>query len=593
MPVASPERPYESFLEILVNYDTRHGAFLLAAVTAWCRRTTTLFSLDFATGVAWCAALLGFAAVFARRPLLFLTLIAAVAMSVWLRNARTGYFGKTLAYPGCLLLAHVFIQTWRTSTPLRLTSCLVLGWGFGLCHTPSLLAAAIGLVCMGIAIVRALRWILDRAGRRQPSDPEPETGPLWRGLILAITLLLPLGIVFSAHFVSVGKQTVDAFAAPTALVFAESLDLGTLWDPTAATERGYRYLIGATLSFVLICFALALAIRALTAAALALSSAVPLACWCTGKIWSVYQTQGLIYPLTLAGAALLLQHAAVRRSRWFRLVAACLVLGLAGTRLPQFHRTLLVCTHCIRKTTPFIAQSQVAAVLKHVGSGTVDVSHYDGRVCLTLLLELGARGIPCQFREPAWTTILAYRHWHVPEYAACGSYLVSPWIEESSAAVSAVRVSLPVTPNEGTWIGELTTPNGVGRDGEHGYHFWLDSRPASVVLSNGIAENVFVEFVATAEIHPLPRDIGRRTLAWCLDGKEGRIEVASTKTRIRIPILLPPGDHTLKLGVEQLAAPGSILPNDARELRLLISRFSLQRRVQETAERSNEQTTDH
>ena len=31
MPVASPERPYQSFPEILVNYDTRHGAFLLAA----------------------------------------------------------------------------------------------------------------------------------------------------------------------------------------------------------------------------------------------------------------------------------------------------------------------------------------------------------------------------------------------------------------------------------------------------------------------------------------------------------------------------------------------------------------------------------
>jgi hypothetical protein len=593
MPVASPERPYESFLEILVNYDTRHGAFLLAAVTAWCRGTTTLFSLDFATGVAWAAALLGFAAAFARRPLLFLTLIAAAAMSVWLRNARAGYFGKTLAYPGCLLLAHVLIQTWRTSTPLRLASCLVLGWGFGLCHTPSLLAGAVGLVCMGIALVRGLSWILDRAGRRQPSDLQPETGPLWKGLMLAAALTLPLGIIFSAHLVSVSKQTVDAFAAPSDLVFAESLDLGTLWDPAAVTEQGRQYLIGAALAFALVCFAIAVAVRALTAAGLILSSAVPLACWCTGKIWSVYQTQGLIYPLTLAGAALLLQQAAVRRSRWLRLAAVCLVLGLAGVRLPQFHRTVQVCSHCIRKTTPFIAQSQVAAVLDHVGTGTVDVCHFDGRVCLTLLLELGARGIPCQFREPAWTTILAYRRWHVPEYAACGSYLVSPWTERSPAAESSVRVPLAVTPNEGAWIGELTTPNGVGRDGEHGYHFWLGSRPASAVLSNGTGGNVVVEFVATAEVHPVPGDSVRRTLVWCLDGKEGRVEVASTKTRIRIPFLLPPGDHTLKLGVEQLAAPGPTLSNDARELRLLIGRFSLQRRVEETAERSNEPTADH
>lgn len=594
MPVASPERPYESYLEYLVNDDnTRPGAFLLAAVTAWCRGTTTLFSLDFATGVAWSAALLGFAAAFARRPLLFLTLLAAAALSVWLRNARTGYFGKTLAYPGCLLLAHVFIQTWRTNTPLRLASCLVLGWGFGLCHTPSLLAASVGLVCMGIAIVRVLSWMLDRAGRRQPSDIEPETGPLWAGLALAAALVLPLGIVFWHHLISVSKQTVLAFAAPSDLVFAEALDLGTLWDPAAVTERTRQYLLGAALAFALVCFVFALAVRAATAAGMILSSTVPLACWCTGRIWSVYQTQGLIYPLTLAGAALLLQHAAVRRSRWFRFAGVCLLLGLAGVRLPQFHRTVQVCSHCTRKTTPFIAQSQVAAFLDRIGQGTVDVCHYDGRVCLTLLLELGARGIPFQFREPAWTTILAYRHWQVPEYAACGSQLVSPWIEELSAAASSVRVSLPVVSNEGTWIGELKTPNGLGRDVEHGYHFWLGSRPASAVLTNATAENVFVEFVATAEIHLVPGDPIRRTLVWSLDGKEGRIELASTKTRIRIPFLLPPGDHTLKLGVEQLAAPGPSLSNDARELRLLIGRFSLQRRVEETAPSTSEPSADH
>jgi hypothetical protein len=593
MPVASPDRPYESFLEILVNYDTRYGAFLLAAVTAWCRGTTTLFSLDFATGVAWTAALLGFAAAFARRPLLLLTLIAAAALSVWLRNARTGYFGKTLAYPGCLLLAYVFIQTWRTSTPLRLASCLVLGWGFALCHTPSLLAAAVGLVCMGIVIVRGLSWILDRAGRRQPFGVEREMGPLWRGPLLVAALLLPPGIIFSAHLVSVSEQTVSGFDAPSNLIFAESLDLGTHWDPAAGTERGRQYLIGAALALALVGFVFALAVRALTAAGLILSSAVPLSCWCTGRVWSVYQTQGLIYPLTLAGAALLLQQASARRSRWVRLATVCLVLGLAGVRLPQFHRTVQVCTDCTRKTTPFIAQSQVAAVLDRVGQGTVDLCHYDGRVCLTLLLELGARGIPCQFREPAWTTILAYRNWRAPEYVARGSHLVSPWIEDSSVAEPSARVSIPVTPNEGTWIGDVKPPNGLGRDGEHGYHFWLGRRPASAVLSNGTGEKVFGEFVATAEIHRLSEDTGRRTLLWSLDGQKGRIEVASPKTRIRIPIQLPPGEHTLQLEVEQPAALDPSLPNDARKRRLLISRFALQGHVEETAERSNEQTAVH
>ena len=406
-------------------------------------------------------------------------------------------------------------------------------------------------------------------------------------------MVLPLGVIFSAHLVSVSKQTVDSFDAPSALVFAEALDLGTLWDPAAGSERMRLLLTIAALAIAFVCFVAALALRALTAAGLLLSTAVPLACWCTGKIWSVYQTQGLIYPLTLAGAALLLQHATVRRSRWVRLAVMSLILGLAVARWPQFHRTLQVCTDCARKTPPYIAQSQVAAVLDQVGQGTVDLCHYDGRVCLTLLLELGARGIPCQFREPAWTTTLAYRHWRVPEYAACGSYLVSPWVDTSFGGGPSAHVSLPVAPNEGTWIGDVIPPYGVGRDDIHGFHFWLGSRPATVVLSNGTGENAFVEFGATAEIHPLPGDTGWRTLLWRVDEKEGRLEVtASANARVHLALELPPGDHTLKLGVEQLAAPGPSLHNDARELRLLISRFSLKRRIGETTVRSNEQRAD-
>jgi hypothetical protein len=687
-PVASPDRPYESFLEILVNYDTRHGAFLLAASAAWCRGTSTLFSLDFATGVAWSAALLGFAAAFARRPLLFVSLIGAVALSVWLRNARTGYFGKTLATPGCLLLAHVFLRTWQTRTAWRVVSCLVLAIGFGLCHTPSLLIAAVGLVfmgiafarfsrwafdrlnwsgscegepgtgslwkglllaaamvlplgaifsahlisvgkqtldsfaipvglgCLGIVLARFLSWGLDRLRRRGPSDLQPETGSLWKGLLLATGMVLPLGVIFSAHLVSVSKQSVDHFAAPVDRVAAEALDLGTLWD-TAEAERERAYLVGAALAFAFVGFFWALATRAVTAAGLILSSAVPLACWCTGQVWSVYQTQGMLYPLTLAGAALLLQQAAVRRSRWVRFAAIGLVLSLAAVRAPQFHRTLELCTDCTRKKPPFIAQSQVAAVVNQVGQRVVDLCHYDGRVCLTLLLELGARGIPFQLREPAWTTALAYRHWDAPAYAACGSYLISPWLESSSVTASSNRVPLEAAPNVGTWIGEVKAPLGIGRDNIRGYHFWIGGAPATAVVSNGTSAKATVEFVASIEIHSLV-DRGRRTLVWEFEGQRSRRKVGVLARRrvclplplgiplvislapplpvvepVRIPLELPSGDHTLKLWVEQTAAPASSLANDESELRLLIGRFSLQRRVEKHVVRSNGQAAVH
>jgi hypothetical protein len=64
------------------------------------------------------------------------------------------------------------------------------------------------------------------------------------------------------------------------------------------------------------------------------------------------------------------------------------------------------------------------------------------------------------------------------------------------------------------------------------------------------------------------------------------------RSDIRIPLELPPGDHTIKLWVEQTAAPASSLANDASEFRLLIGRFSLQRRVEENIVRSNGPAAD-
>src|SRR5262249_30139384 len=133
-PVLSPARPYESWIHLIHTHmggDPRRGAYLLAALAGWCRGTTTLFSYDFATGVALIAGILGFGAAFARRFPMLLLLLAGIALSVWLRNARTGFLGKTLAYPGGVLLVWLLIQTWYHASVPRALSCLVLGSGYG------------------------------------------------------------------------------------------------------------------------------------------------------------------------------------------------------------------------------------------------------------------------------------------------------------------------------------------------------------------------------------------------------------------------------------------------------------------------------
>jgi hypothetical protein len=599
MPVASSARPYESYVELLINNDTRHGAFLLAAVTAWCRGTTTLFSLDFATGVAWCAALLGFAAAFARRPLLFLTLIVAAALSIWLRNARCGFFGKTLAYPGCLLLVPVFLQTWRDSTPLRLVSFLVLGAGFGLCHTPAVLAATVGLVFLGVVFARGSEWAAARLFRRPPSAQEAETGPLWKGGLLGAMVVLPLALVFFSHAIYVSRGGHTAFSATTDWVAAEALDVAL---PEAKSRSLQVLLAGAALGCALTCIAGALAARTQTAGGLLLSSGASLAGWCTGWLWFVYQTQGLLYPLTLGGVALLIQHPSVRRLRWLRLASPGLLLGLAAAHVPQFVSTMQRCTDCASGAPPFIAQSQVAAAIQRIGSNTVDVCHDDIRICLSILTELEGRGIPIQYREPSWTAVLGYRQWDLPRYAAYGQFLINPWVAWLPCEKSAAQEPLPVARNEGLWIAALKPPYGLGRDKVHGSHFWLGGCPAEAVLVNATTEPLAAQFLASVEFVPFLLDGGCRTLVWELDGRRGRVEVCAPARprvclplplgvplvlalglpqraveQIHIPLELPPGDHAFRLWVQQAASSDSSPRKGRRELLLLISRFSLQR----------------
>jgi hypothetical protein len=613
-PVASPTRPYESYLEFLINADTRHGAFLLAAVTAWCRGTSTLFSYDFATAIAWCAALLGFAASFARRPLLFLMLIVAAALSFWLRNARHGFFGKTLAYPGCLLLVPIFLQTWRHSTVLRLLSLLVLGSGFGLCHTPAVLTATIGLVFLGVLFARCSDWTVARLLRRPPSVEEPELGPLWKGALISAMVVLPLASVFFAHMVHVGHGGVPDFTLPPDRLAAEALDVSVAGATTATWPR---ILVGAALGCALLCFSGALAARTPTAGGLLLASGAPLAGWCANRIWLVYETQGLLYPLTLGGAALLTQHPSVRRSRGLRLVSVSLLLCLVAVRLPQLVDTLQRYTDCASGTPPFIAQSQFQSVIQRIGGDTVDVCHDDIRICLSILTELEGRGVRIQYREPSWTTILGYRHWDLPRYAACGRFLINPWVASLTAEGSVAQVDLPMALNEGAWISRLRTFYGLGRDKVHGSNFCLGGSPAEAVLVNDTSQSMAVQIEARTAFAPFLFLGGQRTLIWEVDGQRGSLELCPPArprvclplplgvplvlvlglprpaiSDIRIPLELPPGEHRFTFWVEQPAPSGSSLRNDLGELRLLVGRFLLKRRVGGTVESCHEQTGD-
>jgi hypothetical protein len=181
-PDYSQDKPNEAF--IAADYqDTRPGAFLLAAAAAWARRTTPLFSYDWANGVAMACAALGLAGAFASGRRGLLLLLAAAALSSWFPTSRSGYLGKTLCYPGCLLLCFAFWEAYRRPGAARLLAAGVLGAGVGLCLHAMVPQLVLGLVVVGLGMYLVAQPLL---GPAAPGGP-PRRPDL--RLLLAVGLI--------------------------------------------------------------------------------------------------------------------------------------------------------------------------------------------------------------------------------------------------------------------------------------------------------------------------------------------------------------------------------------------------------------------
>ncbi len=181
-PAFTPEKPNQAFIS--ADYeDTRPGAFLLAALAAWVRRTTPLFSYDWANGVALACGALALAGAFAANRRGLLLLLAAAALSAWFGTSRSGYLGKTLCYPGCLLLCAAFWDAYRRPGALRLLCAGVLGAGVGLCLHAMVPQLVLGLVvvCLGLALV-----VTPLLGAAAPGGPPRR---------LHLRLLLTVGLI--------------------------------------------------------------------------------------------------------------------------------------------------------------------------------------------------------------------------------------------------------------------------------------------------------------------------------------------------------------------------------------------------------------
>jgi hypothetical protein len=548
-PQSSPTKPYEAWLAYLWRYDTRFGIFLLHATLTWLRGTTALFSYDFAAAILLASGLLGFAGAFARRPLVLVALLAAVALSLWLRNARTGFFGKVAAYPGYLLVVGLLLETWTRWTLGRTVACVVLGTGFALCHNPLSLAALVGLAVAGVTLavlaMRLARW----AWAAPTTDRLGQMRFWWRGIALTALIIAPSCLMFWPIIKAMAAHNPQVADWDWGFVLSEAQDVNRVLVVPELQQRGLMLAI----AFAAIAMGALLALYARSAKALGLfaTGTVVVGAICLSRKFTLLEMRGLLYPLTLAGAALLVDGWRGRRS----LVWTCLCLGLivllGGARFAQFRETWLAFGTPGVVPHDVLAQSEIDQLSQHIGSRRVDLSYYHVIEDLALLVELGQRGVALQLREPTWSTSVGYTGWPARHYEQVGDLLITPF----ASSRDPVLFSCPhwhLVRNDGVWIAKVQSPvNPLIRE-PHGL-YWLnvDKRPVELTVHCAAAQPTPAVLTATTRIAAGSLQAHDCKLTWSRGNERGQINVEGTTPQVvEIVLNLMPGDNTVTLVVQ-------------------------------------------
>ncbi len=431
----NPGKPNEAYVHVM-EADPRSGAYLLVAAAACVRGTSALFSFDWLTGMVLAAGLLALVGGFASGRSSLLLLLAAGILSSWFTLSRSGYFGKILAYPGCILLAFVFWATWRQFSLKRLLAGALLGLGVGLCHSPATPVTILGLLLGGLGIALVPHWLLGSSVPSLLSARQLEWRQWGKGSLVFAAVVGPIVMLFFWWLCAMASAPPSLDLDKTRLL-SFALDLDNPHVPFAGPRLG-RWLICLALTLNAIGWVLAYRARNLEAASFLLCAGVLAVAW-RGHHWGLSQLAGVLFPLSAIGVALLLETQRIQRSSAV-LRGATLALGLAmiGLRVFQFDGSYQ--RYKIPVDSPYcFRQSNVEAIVRIIGERTVDVSVSDLYTSLLILTELGGRGLHLQIQPPVWSRILAYTQWPAPSFPRKGECTLRDGAEASYSAMVRFR----------------------------------------------------------------------------------------------------------------------------------------------------------
>lgn len=564
-PAARPPRPDAPFeVMAFANLQQDGGrplAFLLTAAAGEARGTSALFSYDWACGVILAAALLGFGGAFAPTPVLLGLLVAGAGASNWLANARTGYFGRSVAYPGAVLLAGLFLSAAAAGfTRARVAVLAALGFATAFALAPVFVAVALGMVAGAYCGALLATHLVERV---RPGD---EPSPGFRAAVLrpaaaaVLACAAAVGPAFVVYYAPRPSVPVPSAPANWPVVIPVALDLEPPAMPLLKPQTE-RKLLYASAAVLLLCAAIALRHRHAVALALVGCALVIPTAWLLGQNL-LHTFQGVIYPLTLAGAAALAPPLAAARWGAARVaVLTLLVLAAVGLRVPQVRATADRYLYSTQPHRTVIRASDGQAVRAAVGTDAVDVAvgHYaDNHFALA---ELVAQGVEVRIRPPAWDRALM--NWAnvvgcpAPDLLAPKARFAlvekGAWAPPGTERYVGRRLKLVEDRDAVTVLGVAGTQE-MTWDGEWRPGVWIGNTPTTFLIHNGTGARQAVKLLAQTSAGPAHPDRDRRTLRYRLGGQTGTLSLPK-ENDAAIPLDLEPGLNRVELSVDEVADP--------------------------------------
>jgi hypothetical protein len=416
----TPEKPYESYPNLMLFTDPRAGAFCFLALMSMVKNLSGAFTYDFACAVGLSCGILAVSATFARTRAALALLCLGLLTSHWFDYSRMGFFGKMLGFPATFFITGLFLVSCRLGhEPFRLAILLATVAGASIllsAYSTMLLLAVVGasfLLCLGC---------LEPVSRRD-NDRLPAAW-LTLALLLGVALLSSGTLSRPLPTNSPIYNAVTWDYAYSRIADLENQGLGL----TGLNADQHSINLVETVIVWLILAIIAVISRSAEAVAVIIG---PMLLLITLRLWDIssvaFQMIGIFYPFVLCGAAILIGD--VTRVgiisgvgfRPLRFLVPWLVLVVVTLHIPRFVGGLRRWCLAPPLTYQFV-RSQIASIARKIGNELVDVDlGGEPPLSIMVLMELG-EDHRLQWSSADWNRTLGYRHWPVPSYSTPGVF---------------------------------------------------------------------------------------------------------------------------------------------------------------------------